>query len=451
VLHVQDSCSPITGGLGAFAEIGTDVGVAAVGRLVEMLGRVPDPRKPRGVRHRIGSVLAVTVFAALAGAGNFREAGDRAVDLPQELLALAGCRRHLLTGCYVAPSEATIRRVAHEIDADAADEQVCRWVRERVQEHAVATTVLAAHAGANAGGSDLVGVAVDGKTVRNTIAPGGPEGSEVKLFSAMLHREAVVIAQLRVPEGTNEITQVAALLKDVDLTGVVVTGDAAHAQHTTAAHLTQDRGGHYVLTVKGNQPTLLAQSAAALPPATPRSAHHGELDRSKGKIVHRQIWTAPAGGVHFPGAAQVFRIRRDTFDHEGNRLSKEVVHGITSLTADQASPEVIAQFVRQHWGIENKIHWVRDVVYREDHQHAYAGTGAQVMATLRNLALGLLPGQRHDHTMRSSVTFGDRVEVSRLGLIVGMTSCLGIWRLRHQHLLDRRSSVVIVSWVLVVG
>lgn len=202
-----------------------------------------------------------------------------------------------------------------------------------------AAAALARRAGdAEDDGHGLVGVAMDGKTVRNTIAPGDPEGGEVKLFSAMLHREAIVIAQLRVPEGTNEITQVAALLKDVDLTGVVVTGDAAHAQHTTAAYLTQDRGGHYVLTVKGNQPTLLTQIAAALPPAAPGSAYHVEEDRSKGKIVRRQIWTASAGGVDFPGAAQVFRIRRDTFDHEGTRLSKEVVHGITSLTDDHADP-----------------------------------------------------------------------------------------------------------------
>jgi predicted transposase YbfD/YdcC len=389
VSHAQDSCSPIAGGFDESVEIGADVGVVAVGRLVEMLSRVPDPRKPRGVRHRVGSVLAVTVFAALAGAGSFREAGDRAADLPQELLGLAGCRRHLLTGRYVAPSEATIRRVAHDIDADAADEQVCRWLREQAAAVALARGVDAA-AGDDHGPAGLVGVAVDGKTVRNTVAPGDPEGSEVKLFSAMLHREAVVIAQLRVPEGTNEITQVAALLKDIDLTGVVVTGDAAHAQHTTAAYLTQDRGGHYALTVKGNQPTLLTQIAAVLPPAAPGTAHHTETDRSTGKIVRRQIWVAPAGDVGFPGAAQVFRIRRDTFDHAGNHLTKEVVHGITSLTAAQADPEMIARFVRQHWGIENKIHWVRDVVYREDHQHAYAGTGVQVMATLRNLALGLL-------------------------------------------------------------
>ncbi|WP_190814853.1 ISAs1 family transposase [Saccharopolyspora pogona] len=389
VSHVQDSCSPIAGGFGASVEIGMDVGVAAVGGLVEMLSRVPDPRKPRGVRHRVGSVLAVTVFAALAGAGNFREAGDRAADLPQELLVLAGCRRHLLTGRYVAPSESTIRRVAHDIDADAADEQVCRWLREQAAAAALARGVDVA-GGDDHGPEGLVGVAMDGKTLRNTVAPGDPEGSEVKLFSAMLHREAVVIAQLRVPEGTNEITQVAALLKDIDLTGVVVTGDAAHAQHTTAAYLTQDRGGHYALTVKGNQPTLLTQIASVLPPAAPGTAHHAETDRSTGKIVRRQIWVAPANDVDFPGAAQVFRIRRDTFDHAGNHLTKEVVHGITSLTAEQAGADLIARFVRQHWGIENKIHWVRDVVYREDHQHAYTGTGAQVMATLRNLALGLL-------------------------------------------------------------
>jgi predicted transposase YbfD/YdcC len=68
----------------------------------------------------------------------------------------------------------------------------------------------------------------------------------------------------------------------------------------------------------------------------------------------------------------MFRIRRDTFDHKGNRLFKEVVHGVTSLTAAQASPDVIARFIRQPWGIEGKIHWVRDVAYRDDHQHATA-------------------------------------------------------------------------------
>jgi predicted transposase YbfD/YdcC len=368
-----------------------EVGWSGIRLLVDVLAGVPDPRDPRGIRHSIGAVLSVMVFAVLAGARNFREIADQAADLPVELLTMAGCRQHPLTGRYAVPSEATIRRVAHGIDADATDARVCRWLREQATVAAIARRAGGVGGvggvGADAG---LVAVAMDGKVVRNTIAPGGGEGTEIKLFSALLHEEAIVIAQHRIPAGTNEITQVKDLLAEIDLREVVVTGDAAHAQQATAAHITTERGGNYALTVKGNHPRLLTRIVAALPPAVLAHADHVEEDRSKGRIVRRAIWVVPAGEVAFPGAAQVFRIRRDTFDHMGNRLSKEVVHGVTSLAADQATPQALAGLVRHHWRIENKSHWVRDVVYREDHQHAYAGTGTQVMATLRNLALGLL-------------------------------------------------------------
>lgn len=382
--HAVGSC-PIAA---VHPDVSPDAGVAGVGKLLDMLGRVTDPRHVRGIRFQVGTVLAVMVFAVLAGARNFREIGDRAHDLPQELLALARCPTHSLTGRYVAPSEPTMRRMAHDIDANAADAQVCAWLHAE----AMAAAIAKGAGGGEGGGAvqKLVAVAMDGKVIRNTIAPGGLEGSEIRLFSALLHEEAIVIAQLRIPAGTNEITQVKALLAGTDLTGMVITGDAAHAQHATAAHLAVERGGHYALTVKGNQHALLARIAAVLPPAAPGTEHHVEEDRSKGRIVRRAIWTAPANGINFPGAAQVFRIRRDTFNHLGNRLTKEVVHGVTSLTAEQVTAGQVAGLIRKHWGIENRSHWVRDVVYREDDQHAYAGTGAHVMATLRNLALGLL-------------------------------------------------------------
>lgn len=384
VSHVPGSDTPIASAGSGHAP---DTGLAELRALADMLAEVPDPRKVRGRRHRIGAMLTVMVCAALAGAGNFRELADRAAEFPPELLGVIGCRRHPVTGDYRVPSEATMRRIAHAINADAADERVCRWLREQAQAAAIARTAQDA---TGPEGAALVAVAMDGKVIRNTIAPGGAEGSEIKLFSALLHEEAIVIAQRRIPAGTNEITQVADLLAGIDLTNVVVTGDAAHAQHTTAAHIAVERGGAYVLTVKGNHPGLLARIVSALPPAIPGTEHHVTEDRSKGRIVRRAIWVAPADGVDFPGVAQVFRIRRDTFDHAGNRLSKEVVHGVTSLTAEQAAPALLAGLVRSHWAIENKSHWVRDVVYREDDQHAYAGTGAQVMATIRNLALGLL-------------------------------------------------------------
>jgi DDE_Tnp_1-associated len=104
VSHALGSC-PITT---THPDACPDAGVEGVRKLVDMLGGVTDPRHVRGIRFQIGTVLAVMVFAVLAGARNFREIGDRAHDLPQELLALAGCPTHSVTGYYIAPSEPTM-------------------------------------------------------------------------------------------------------------------------------------------------------------------------------------------------------------------------------------------------------------------------------------------------------------------------------------------------------
>ena len=213
--------------------------------LYRLFAQMADPRKARGIRHHLATVLTVMVFAVLAGARNYREIGDRAADLPEVLLVPAGARVDPRGGMVRAPSGSTIRRVAESIDAQAADLLVCRWLGERAASLAISSR---SQAGRDPDG--LFGVALDGKTVRNSGA-GRPEAN-VRLFSAMLHDEAIVIAQLRVPGATTEITQVKALLDPVDLTGAVVTGDAAHTQHATAQYIL-DREADYVLTVKGNQ------------------------------------------------------------------------------------------------------------------------------------------------------------------------------------------------------
>jgi predicted transposase YbfD/YdcC len=334
--------------------------------------QVADPRKPRGIRHHLAAVLTVMVFAVLAGARNFREAGDRAADLPPLLLEAAGTRRHPRTGQSLPPSGDTLRRVTEDIDVDAADRLVCQWITGRITPHA------------DDDQSGRWGLAMDGKVVRRSGA-GDPEGN-VKLFSAMRHEQAVVIAQRRIPDTTTEVTQVEKLLDPLDLTGAVVTGDAAHTLPRTAAYVC-GRDGDYVLTLKANQPSLLDSVAAKLF-ATNDPSHHLDIERSHGRTVHRQIWATDADGIDFPAATQIFRIRRDVFDPSGQRISKEIVYGITSLT--EATAEAIARWVRLHWGIENKIHWVRDVVFAEDHQNAYLGAAAHGMALFRNLAISLI-------------------------------------------------------------
>jgi predicted transposase YbfD/YdcC len=369
-------------------------GLDVICALLTVFGGLADPRSPRGIRHELASVLTITVLAVLAGARNFREAGDRAAELPPDLLIAAGARIHPATAAPQAPSSATIGRIVADIDAGHADMRVGAWLAECV----------AAHRTRHSGQPDLPegvdwldGLAIDGKTIRNSAAPAG---INVKLFSALTHREQVVIAQIAVPEHTTEVTRVPSLLDSVDLAGKIVTADAAHAQDTTADYLVNIRNADYTLTVKGNRPHLLQAIAARMPKAVAGSAHHRDEQIVSARRVVREIWTADATGIDFPGAKQVFRIRRSLYDLTGHRISKDIVHGITSLDADRATGAHLLALVRDHWLIEAN-HWIRDVAWREDHQHAYTGTAAHTMAVLRNLALAILRLTGHQQITRT--------------------------------------------------
>ena len=113
------------------------------------------------------------------------------------------------------------------------------------------------------------------------------------------------------------------------------------------------------------------------------------MDYSHGRIIKRSIWVTGADGVDFPHAAQVIRIRRDTYDLDGTAIAKEIMHGITSLDAARGTPAVLASLTQGQWGIES-VHWIRDTAYAEDASTGYTGNGPQIMATLRNIAISLL-------------------------------------------------------------
>lgn len=394
-----------------------DAGLQAITALRLVFSELVDPRSARGVRHKLAAVLTVTVLAALAGAKNFREAGDRAKELPQEMLAAAGACINPVTRRRRAPSSATIRRLSCAIDAAATDTLVCGWLGR---------CVAAARAAAAAGevGQDrplpegvdwLDGLAIDGKTIRNSATPGG--GIDVRLFSALLHQEQVVIAQIEVPEDTTEVTCVAELLDAVNLDGKVVTADAAHGA-AAAQYVTGKRDGDYVLTVKANRAVLLGHIQARMPRPISGSADYTHEEVVGGRRIVREIWVRPGAGITFPGIKQVFRIRRQVFDLSGQRLSKEYVHGVTSLDADQATAEQLLSLVRHHWRVEVN-HQLRDVTWREDHQHAYTGNGPRAMATIRNLALAILRLTGHRQITRTL----QRVAADR-GLLLSILASL---------------------------
>ena|SRR5215475_9388757 len=341
--------------------------------LLEMLGRLADPRSPQGRRHELVFVLACAVVATLAGATNYRQIGSQAADLPQPLLAKLGAGWNWFRRRFDSPSEPTLRRVLRDIDAGELDRLVGAWLAERAQR----------------GADGLLAIAVDGKVLRGAWTDAN---GQVTLFSAMAHGKAVTVAQVKVPDGTNETTQVRQLLQDVanpQGRPVVVTFDAAHTQRETAEYVAGERGFDYVMTVKGNQPTLQKELWDRCLPLLSGEPEHFVAERGHGRTSHWSTWTASATGIDFPHATQVACIRRDVFGLDGVAVSKELALVLTSAGTDRAGAGDLHTHVRQHWGIENKSHYVRDTTWREDHHQAWVGNGPYSTAILRNLALGL--------------------------------------------------------------
>jgi hypothetical protein len=216
----------------------------------KVLAQVADPRKRRGRRYRLVFVLAVAVVCVLAGARNFRELGDQAADLPQGVLARLGGKPHPLRRKIIAPSETRLRTLIQDLDADALDELIGGWLRALAQAGRLEGLLTA--------------IAIDGKWLR------GVADGQVKLFAALLHEEKVIIAQRRIPDQTNEITQVQELLDPVDLTGAVVTADAAHAQEDTAEYLAGERHSDYIAGARSQMRIEATSPTEGMTMAVPR-------------------------------------------------------------------------------------------------------------------------------------------------------------------------------------
>jgi len=196
--------------------------------LFERLGQVVDPRQRRGVRHPLQSILAIAACAVLSGAVSICAIAEWAMHLSAEQMRRFGSRRPS------APSERTFRRMLGAVDAAAFDRVVGQWAEEHCESVGRA-------------------LAIDGKTLRGS-ADG--DGKARHLLAALMHHEAVVIAQIAVPDKTNEIPCAKELLAPLDLTGAVVTADALHTQRETARYIVEDKEADYLFTVKENQPTL---------------------------------------------------------------------------------------------------------------------------------------------------------------------------------------------------
>ena len=332
--------------------------------LLAALAQVPDPRKRRGVRHSITTILALAVCAVLAGCRSFTAIGEWAANASGQILAA------LEVGGY-PPCESTIRRTLQRLDGDELDSAIGGWAAARTEVPAGTRRAIA----------------IDGKTVRGS---GSSTQHARHLLAAIDHRSGVVLGQVDVDTKTNEISRFRCLCESIaTLTDAVVTADALHTQRNHADYLVLERGSHYLLTVKANQPGLRNQLTALpwkdIPPA------HTSADRAHGRVEQRIVKAATVQtGIVFPHARQAIQITRKTRRLDSKKWTTETVYAITSLAAEQVTAAELASWIRGHWAIENRLHWVRDVTYDEDRSQVRTGTGPRTMASLRNIAVSVL-------------------------------------------------------------
>jgi predicted transposase YbfD/YdcC len=350
-----------------------------------------------GIRwHPLEFVLALAVCAFTAAGHDSPVAiAEWAACCSQDTLAVLGGRRDAWTSRIRPPSVRTFSRVFDGIDAEAFNAALYGYLAAVSAGPLDALPAVTVHerqqrrAAAAAPGPPglLEQAAADGKTVRGAARP---DGSQVHLLSVFDVRTGCVRAQREISAKTNEIPELAPAIAHLDLTGTVVTLDALHTQAETARHLVEDKRAHYLMIVKGNQPGLLAAVAQARagPDSDFAAATWTQAGAGHGRRERRTIRTAPADSITWPHAAQIMRIRRDTGPTRGPWTHKEIAYAITSLPEALAGPRHLASYVRGHWAIENREHYVRDKTFSEDLQHARTGNQPNAYAAIRNLVIG---------------------------------------------------------------
>ena len=349
--------------------------VFEVGSLFEALCGLQDQRDRRGVRYALVTVLVFVVLAKLAGENQLRGIAQWVKLRAQRLADFLGLEK------AQAPHPTTYSRIlGHAVQIDEFERVVGEFF------------------GQPAPAERGVLIALDGKTIRGTIPAGQSQG--VHLLAAFVPEQGWVLLQVQVGRQENEIPAAARVLQCLDLRGKVVTGDALLAQRELSAQIVE-AGGDYLWIIKDNQPELrrdiqtLFEPEQCTPGFSPakkelRSAHR--TGKGHGRIEQRTLTASSElkGYLSWPYAEQVFRLERHFERVKDGKLFQRVVYGVTSLTAQQASPERLLALTRQHWQIENGLHYRRDDTLREDRCTLRTGHAAHAMAVINNLLLGLL-------------------------------------------------------------
>jgi predicted transposase YbfD/YdcC len=342
---------------------------AAPTSLLDRFAALEDPRQQAKVLYPLPEIVLLLLCATLAGADDLAEIGLWG----EEHLAFL---RRFLAYRHGVPSHDTLGAVLAALDPELFKACFTSWVEglREAEPHLVA---------------------IDGKTSRRSHARS--KGLEpLHLLSAWACEQRLVLGQEAVSGKSNEIIAIPLLLERLALKGALVTIDAIGTQ-SAIAEVILARGGDYLLALKGNRPATLRDVEAFFADPPPGAVErfetvdgdHGRIEVRRHAVCHGVAWLLSdrryPGEVAFPGLAMIGMVESTT-ERDG-RTSRERRYYLSSAKLDAWT---FARAVRGHWGIENRLHWVLDVVFRDDLARLRTGHGPENMAVVRHMAMNLL-------------------------------------------------------------
>lgn len=360
-----------------------------VGNLLSYLMQLKDKRKPRGIRYRLEIILLLFIFGKLCGQNKVYGIADWLQQKESYLVeALKLKYPHV-------PHHSTYRRILGEVvDGEELERLVKEYFTQPPSE------------------GQRVILVIDGKTVRGTITREDPFG--LHLLAAYVPEQGLVLLQMVVEkEKENEIVVAPKLLGCLELHNRVVIADAMHTQRELSVQIVE-AGGEFVWIVKDNQPNtrqaieqLFAPekpiAGVGCPPMDFQSAQ--TVDKQAGRLEKRVITVSEMLNdyLDWPHVAQVFKLERFTTILATGEHHYEIQYGLTSLSRKEAPPDQLLAIARSEWGIENGLHYRRDVTFQEDQTRMTDKPFARVMAAINNLVIALINRQgysNHAHARR---------------------------------------------------
>lgn len=329
---------------------------------------LPDPRVDRTKQHLLKDILVITILATIAGAQGWEDIENYGLSKQQWL-------EEFLELPNGIPSDDTFRRVFEKLDPKVLEQKLSQWLQQ------IMGSVL----------QEII--PIDGKSLRGSYDR--EKGlKNLHLVTAWASEQRLVLGQVKVEDHSNEITAIPALLELIDISGAIITIDAMGTQ-TEIVRLIRQKKADYVVALKSNHPTLYNQVKDWFATAKTQNfigsemSYDSRTEKGHHRVENRKVWAvsvAQLGGLYkheqWAGLRTIVIVER--VRHLWNKTTREVQFYLSSLPVDA---QLNGRAIRQHWGIENQVHWSLDVTFNEDKSRIRSLNSPQNFALVRRLAL----------------------------------------------------------------